>query len=77
MQKPIGASSSGISDAGIITPSLAKEIDTKIDDAMPFTGNIRAKKSSATTCTVSSATTSDYLTSSESQSCQLIFIMGL
>lgn len=64
-------------DGPILTPISTKNIDDKIDDGMPFTGNIRVKKNTATTCTVSSATTSDYLVTSTLQACQFLFLMGV
>jgi len=65
-----------ITDAPINTTTHMKMIDEKMDDALPFTGKIRVKRNTAGTCTVSSATTSDYLLSSQERACQLIYLLG-
>lgn len=61
----------------IINPTQAKNIDVKIDDGMPFTGNMRVRKSNATTCTVSATLTSDYLLTTTAATCTLFFLLGL
>lgn len=68
---------SSFTDGAILTPLETKNLDDKLDDGMPFTGQLRVKKSGATTCTASSATTSDYLLTSTSQACQFLFLMGV
>lgn len=73
-----GAATPGsLVDTPILTAVQMKAIDEKIDDGMVFTGNIRAKKDSATSCSVSALTTSDYLLTSTTQDCTLLFLLGM
>lgn len=72
-----GETTSSFTDAPIAAPVHIKSIDEKMDDGMPFTGKIRVKKNTAGSCTVSSATTSDYLLTTEERTCQMLFLMGL
>ncbi len=71
------ATASYFTDTAIISPISAKDIDIKTDDGMPFRGSTRVKRNTATTCAVSNAVTSDYLLTSETQACQLMFLMGM
>jgi prepilin-type N-terminal cleavage/methylation domain-containing protein len=72
-----GQNTTSYSESTILTPLQARNIDAKTDDGMPFTGKIRAKKSTGSNCSESSAITSDYALTSTLQNCQLMFIMGL
>ncbi|MDX2074751.1 MAG: prepilin-type N-terminal cleavage/methylation domain-containing protein [Alphaproteobacteria bacterium] len=72
-----GQTSGSFTDTPSMTPTHMKSIDEKLDDGLPFTGKLRVKKNTATSCTVSSATTSDYLLTSTAQACQLLFLMGV
>ena len=77
---------SSFTDTGILAPVNAKNIDSKIDDGLPYTGNIRSKRADATTCgaaaSVAAATTAtDYNvgsdTAASTPACQLMFILGM
>lgn len=72
-----GQTSGSFTDSTILSPTNMKSVDDKMDDGMPYTGKVRAKKSTAATCTVSGAAASDYLLTSTSQACQLLFLMGV
>lgn len=72
-----GQTTGSFPDTAILLPAYVKALDSKVDDGMPFTGKLRVKKSTATTCTVSSATTSNYLMTGTTQTCQILFLMGM
>lgn len=71
-----GQTSGSFTDTPILTATEQQAIDRKLDDGLPFSGNIRAKKNGVGTCMVSSANASDYMTGT-TPACQLIYILGM
>lgn len=69
--------SSSFTDGIILKPEEAKSIDEKIDDGMPFTGNVLTKKNASGTCTTTALSTADYKNSYTQNACQLLFLMGM
>lgn len=74
-----GQRTNGFTDAAILTPNETKQIDDKMDDGMPYTGNLRVKKISGNNCasTGAAASTDTYRVSDTAQRCQAIFLLGL
>ena len=65
----------------LLTPIEAKSIDSKVDDGLPFSGNVQAPAFFGapynSTCTnVAISTNYDYLTTYTGPQCQLVFKVG-
>ncbi len=72
-----GQTTGSFTETPILLPTQMKSIDEKIDDSMPFTGKIRVKKNTATTCTETALATSNYLLNGTTPTCQFLFLMGV
>ena len=64
-------------DAAVLTPIETKNIDDKMDDGMPYTGNLRVKKIVGNVCAIDSTSTAAYRLSADTNACQLLFMMGM
>ncbi len=68
---------SSFTDAAVLTPIETKNIDDKMDDGMPYTGNLRVKRANGNSCAIGTASTDAYRLTADTNACQLLFLMGL
>ncbi len=73
-----GQTAAGITDDMILLPQQAWEIDAKIDDTLPFSGNVRTYDNSvqANCVNAADATATYTVTYEDGRACNLIFLTG-
>ena len=73
----VQSTSQRLAPLGIITPEQAASIDSKMDDGVPGTGNVRSFGSSTSGCTTTTdATTAAYALTTTTNKCAPIFLTG-